>query len=137
MFEVTPESMSTGKRGDVASDARVQPINPVTVKVACSNCNLRELCMPMGLKADELDRIEEVVAVRRKVKRGSRLYSNGEKFSSLFAIRTGFFKPASPPKTAATRSPGSRWQAKSSAWTALSRSTTPVTPSRWKMLKCV
>ena len=92
MFEVTPESVGIGKQGDAASDVKTHPVNPLTIKVACSNCNLRELCMPMGLKADELEKIDEVVAVRRKVKRGARLYSNGEKFTSLFAIRTGFFK---------------------------------------------
>ena len=92
MFEVTPESAGTSKRRDAASDVKLPPVNLLTIKVACSNCNLRELCMPMGLKADELDKIEEIVAIRRKVKRGARLYSNGEKFTSLFAIRTGFFK---------------------------------------------
>lgn len=63
-----------------------------TIKVACSNCNLRELCMPVGLKAEELDRIDELVATRRTVKRGASLFRNGEKFTSLYAIRTGFFK---------------------------------------------
>ncbi|MES2584723.1 MAG: fumarate/nitrate reduction transcriptional regulator Fnr [Pseudomonadota bacterium] len=63
-----------------------------TIKIACSNCNLRELCMPVGLSPTELDRIDEVVASRRKVKRGDMLFRNGEKFTSLFAIRTGFFK---------------------------------------------
>ena len=62
------------------------------IKVACSNCNLRELCMPLGLTTEELDRIEDVVASRRKIKRGSLLFRNGEKFTSLYAIRTGFFK---------------------------------------------
>ncbi len=62
------------------------------IKVACSNCNLRELCMPVGLSPDELKRIDEVVATRRKVKRGGTLFRNGEAFTSLFAIRTGFFK---------------------------------------------
>jgi CRP/FNR family transcriptional regulator len=62
------------------------------IKVACSNCNLRELCMPVGLTPAELDRIEEVVASRRKIKRGATLFRNGEKFTSLYAIRTGFFK---------------------------------------------
>jgi CRP/FNR family transcriptional regulator len=33
-----------------------------------------------------------VVASRRKVKRGAMLFRNGEKFTSLYAIRTGFFK---------------------------------------------
>ncbi len=63
-----------------------------SIKVACSNCNLRELCMPLGLTSEELDRIEDVVASRRKIKRGSLLFRNGEKFTSLYAIRTGFFK---------------------------------------------
>jgi CRP/FNR family transcriptional regulator len=63
-----------------------------SMKVACSNCNLRELCMPVGLSPQELIRIDEVVAVRRKVKRGTTLFRNGESFQSLFAIRTGFFK---------------------------------------------
>jgi CRP/FNR family transcriptional regulator len=67
-------------------------MNLQTIKVACSNCNLRELCMPMGLKSEELDRIDQMVAVRRKVKRGTTLFRNGEVFTSLYAIRTGFFK---------------------------------------------
>lgn len=62
------------------------------IKVACSNCNLRELCMPMGLREEELARIDELVATRRKVKRGATLFRSGEPFASLFAIRTGFFK---------------------------------------------
>lgn len=62
------------------------------IKVACSNCNLRELCMPMGLDESELARIDELVATRRKVKRGATLFRTGEPFTSLFAIRTGFFK---------------------------------------------
>jgi CRP/FNR family transcriptional regulator len=61
-------------------------------KVACSNCNLRELCMPLGLTEQELDRIDELVTTRRKIKRGATLFCNGEKFTSLYAIRTGFFK---------------------------------------------
>mgnify|MGYP001296109668 FL=1 len=63
-----------------------------SIKVACSNCNLRELCMPLGLNDDELKRLDDLVATRRKVLRGDNLYRNGEKFSALYAIRTGFFK---------------------------------------------
>lgn len=63
-----------------------------TIKVACSNCNLRELCMPMGLSDSEMQRIDDVVATRRKVSRGDTLFRNGDKFGALYAIRTGFFK---------------------------------------------
>ncbi|MDB5885283.1 MAG: putative transcriptional regulator, Crp/Fnr family [Polaromonas sp.] len=94
MFEVNSNVVgaAAGKHGEAASDIKLQPVQPAALKLACSNCNLLELCMPLGLKTEELDKIEAVVALRRKVKRGSRLYGNGEKFTSLFAIRTGFFK---------------------------------------------
>jgi CRP/FNR family transcriptional regulator len=67
-------------------------MNSTSIKVACSNCNLRELCMPLGLSDSEMERVDEVVATRRKVARGENLFRNGDKFNSLFAIRTGFFK---------------------------------------------
>ncbi len=63
-----------------------------TIKVACSNCNLRELCMPLGLTDTELSRVDELVTSRRSIKRGSTLFHNGEPFTSLYAVRTGFFK---------------------------------------------
>lgn len=65
-----------------------------SIKVACSNCNLRELCMPVGLSDHDLTKLDELVATRRKVKRGTTLFNNGDKFTSLYAIRTGFFKTA-------------------------------------------
>lgn len=67
-------------------------MNLQAIKASCSNCNLRELCLPIGLNDDQMQRIDTIVAVRRKVKRGSLLFHNGEPFSSLYAIRTGFFK---------------------------------------------
>lgn len=48
--------------------------------------------MPIGLSPGEMERIDEIVAGRRTIKRGTTLFRNGEKFSSLYAIRTGFFK---------------------------------------------
>ena len=67
-------------------------MNPHSIKVACSNCNMRELCMPIGLSENELQRIDDLIGARRKVKRNETLFRNGEKFTALYAIRTGFFK---------------------------------------------
>lgn len=63
-----------------------------SLKVACSSCNLRELCLPMGLKPDEMDKLDKVISKRRRVKRGSALFSVGDSFTSLYAVRSGFFK---------------------------------------------
>ena len=46
----------------------------------------------MGLSPAELLRVDELVTTRRMVKRGASLFFNGEPFTALFAIRTGFFK---------------------------------------------
>ena len=61
-------------------------------KVACSSCNLRELCLPVGLSNDNLERLDTLVATRRTVARGDSLFRAGDDFQSLYAVRTGFFK---------------------------------------------
>ncbi|MFD1581456.1 fumarate/nitrate reduction transcriptional regulator Fnr [Ramlibacter ginsenosidimutans] len=61
-------------------------------QVACSSCNLRELCMPSGLSAAEMARIDQLITTRRKVRRKAPLFRAGEPFHALYAIRTGVFK---------------------------------------------
>lgn len=61
-------------------------------EVTCSSCNLRELCLPAGLCAEDLARIENVVYARRRLKRGEPLFNAGGSFSAVYAIRSGFFK---------------------------------------------
>lgn len=63
-----------------------------SIKVACSSCNLKELCLPLGLNAQEIDKLDHVVSSRKRIKRGTALFSAGEKFTSLYAVRSGFFK---------------------------------------------
>ena len=70
----------------------VVPIRADAFKVACSNCNLRELCLPVGLSDPDLERLDELVAKRRSVTRGDALFRTGDSFQSLYAVRTGFFK---------------------------------------------
>ena len=62
------------------------------IKIACANCNMREFCLPMGLDTDELERLEKLVVKRPVVKRGTALFRAGDSFTSLYAVRSGFFK---------------------------------------------
>jgi len=48
--------------------------------------------MPVGFNVDEMKRLDEVVEKRRRVKQGELLFNSGDTFTSLYAIRTGFFK---------------------------------------------
>ncbi len=62
------------------------------LKAACSQCNLRELCLPYGLSEEEITRLDELVGGRRKIKRQQHLYRAGDNFEAIYAIRAGFFK---------------------------------------------
>ncbi len=65
---------------------------PAALKVACASCSLRELCLPMGISEPELERLDELVAQRRTVRRGELLFHTGDPFEAVYAVRTGFFK---------------------------------------------
>jgi len=62
------------------------------LKAACSNCGLRELCLPVGFSEPDMRRLDGLVTQRRSVKRGDLLYESGQHFEALYAVRTGFFK---------------------------------------------
>ena len=65
--------------------------NP-SLRIACSSCNLRELCLPVNLDCTEIQRLDALTSLKRAFRRGEYLYRCGEQFRSLYAIRTGFFK---------------------------------------------
>jgi CRP/FNR family transcriptional regulator len=74
-------------------------LEPVTIgqcKTICLTCNLRELCVPCcGLSGLEKDAAERMVFSRSRVRRGESLYRSGDRFTSLYGVRYGFFKGVS------------------------------------------
>lgn len=67
-------------------------INLSALRVACSNCNLREACLPTGRTLKEIERLEDLVATRRRIKRGEALFRAGDRFENLYPVRLGFLK---------------------------------------------
>ena len=67
-------------------------MNITTLRIGCSNCNLREVCMPLGLTLKEMESVEELVTARRRIRRGEPLYRAGDYFDNLYAVRLGFLK---------------------------------------------
>lgn len=66
-------------------------VNLTDIKVACANCSLYELCLPLGVKDEDLDELENIIA-RRKLPKGHYLFRQNQDFSSIYALRTGSLK---------------------------------------------
>ena len=73
-----------------ARDASAAAIPPLTTH--CSNCNLRDLCLPCGMKPADVDGLDELHFSRTKVKAGQALYHEGQSFRNIYAVRMGTFK---------------------------------------------
>ncbi|MBV8380831.1 MAG: helix-turn-helix domain-containing protein [Paucibacter sp.] len=70
--------------------------SPSDLKVACSGCNLRELCLPFALSEADVERLDNIVSLRKNVARGQALFRHDAPFLGLYAVRTGFFKTSVP-----------------------------------------
>ena len=92
--KTTGISLRVDRPDECPNHTGTAPLNTKQIKVACSNCNLRELCMPMGLNQEEMRKLDELVFARKRVPRGQALARAGDHFSALYAVRTGVFKTA-------------------------------------------
>ena len=58
----------------------VQREDAAPLKTLCSNCHLKELCLPCGMTGADVDRLDGLSFGRRRVKAGQALYHEGERF---------------------------------------------------------
>jgi CRP/FNR family transcriptional regulator len=65
---------------------------PAALTTPCSTCHLRELCLPCGMSAPAVERLDGLHFGRRRIRAGQSLYRAGEAFQSIFAVRSGTFK---------------------------------------------
>jgi CRP/FNR family transcriptional regulator len=65
---------------------------PRSIGVSCASCRLSELCLPIALNENEVDRLDKIVRRNRPNKKGSHLYRQGDRFKSVYAVRSGSFK---------------------------------------------
>ncbi|HFD78966.1 MAG TPA: fumarate/nitrate reduction transcriptional regulator Fnr [Gammaproteobacteria bacterium] len=62
------------------------------IKVACQQCSLNEICLPVGVDQQELDRLDAIIDRKRPLTRGEHLFRVGDPFQSLYAVRSGSLK---------------------------------------------
>jgi CRP/FNR family transcriptional regulator len=74
--------------------AAARPTPALRKNANCSSCSMRHLCLPQGLSAEEIPKLEALICTAQTVKRGATLYRSGEPFSNLYAVRSGSLKTA-------------------------------------------
>ena len=58
----------------------------------CSTCSLRAVCVPCGIRDEDMPGLDELIYTRKRIRRGEHLIRAGEPFHALYAFRSGFFK---------------------------------------------
>ena len=71
------------------------PLDLVHLRKSCAHCSLQQLCLPAGIDAEELRRLDEIVKLRRPTQRNERLFRIADPLVSLYIARDGAFKTVS------------------------------------------
>ena len=71
-------------------------LDVASVRVACGDCSLSKLCVPMGLEAADMDRLDTLMKRPRPLRRGEHLFRAGDRFHSIYAVRSGSVKSYTP-----------------------------------------
>jgi CRP/FNR family transcriptional regulator len=66
------------------------------LKIACRNCSLVTLCLPMNLDPEDVEKLDHIVKRNRPQHRGDHLFREGDKFSSIYVVKTGSVKTYAP-----------------------------------------
>lgn len=62
------------------------------LKVACENCSLSRLCLPMGLEEKDITRLDQIISRSKPHHRNDYLFREGDTFKGIYAVKTGSIK---------------------------------------------
>lgn len=65
------------------------------IRRGCGHCSLQQLCLPAGIRPEDLQQLDDIVRKRRPVERGERLFHQGDALSAVYVARDGAFKTVS------------------------------------------
>lgn len=62
------------------------------IKASCADCNLKGLCLPIAMDVKDIDKVDQIIQRSRPIQAGEHLYRSGDKFKSVYAVRSGSIK---------------------------------------------
>lgn len=66
--------------------------NSSPLKASCHQCSLSNLCLPLAVDENDLDRLEDIIQQGRIFNRGEYIFEQSTPFRSCFAVRSGAIK---------------------------------------------
>lgn len=72
------------------------PIDMAQLRIACRDCNLFQLCLPLGISDAALEQLDKIIKRRKPVTRNELLFEAGEPLCAVYAVRSGSFKTYLP-----------------------------------------
>jgi CRP/FNR family transcriptional regulator len=60
--------------------------------IACQECSLYRLCLPLGLHSNDLVQLDKIIKRSQNYSRGQHLFSTESLFSAIYVVRSGAFK---------------------------------------------
>jgi CRP/FNR family transcriptional regulator len=92
-FEPSARAVALVPAPEPAAGAHLAPARPARAPAgACSNCHLRDMCLPCGLPESDVKRLDNQHFALRKVAAGQALYRQGDRFEQVYAVRSGTLK---------------------------------------------
>lgn len=67
-----------------------------SLKIACKNCSLATLCLPVGLDQVDVERLDNIIKRGRPLHRGDHLFRENDPFYGLRVVTSGSVKTYTP-----------------------------------------
>jgi CRP/FNR family transcriptional regulator len=61
-------------------------------QISCSKCRLSQICLPIALQADDIDKLDSIIQRARPLQKGDHVFRQNDAFRSVFAVRAGTVK---------------------------------------------
>ncbi len=74
------------------SERNSNVVSIAQLRQSCRSCSLRDLCLPLGLGADDMQKLESIVHSRGPIRTGEHLFREGDTFHALYAVKSGAVK---------------------------------------------
>lgn len=78
----------------LANTGNEEAFKPCThdYQASCGTCRLNSICLPLALKSEDIEQLDEIVQRSKPIQRNQHLYREGDKFLSVYAVRSGTLK---------------------------------------------